>query len=105
MAYTLCHNSAEAIGMKNPARKKLTSWKTGIPNKSLGFLVVVIWIVPKINRYSVNLSITLCLFGVVVPAIIVGISEKLIIYAWISCIAGVLVGMVINKVKNGRWIE
>jgi len=72
---------------------------------SLGFLVVVIWIVPKINRYSVNLSITLCLFGVVVPAIIVGISEKLIIYAWISCIAGVLVGMVINKVKNGRWIE
>jgi len=72
---------------------------------SLGFLIVVIWIVPKINRYSVNLSITLCLVGVVIPAIIVGISEKLIIYAWISCIVGVLVGFVINKVKNGRWIE
>jgi Na+/proline symporter len=72
---------------------------------SLGFLIVVIWIVPKINRYSVNLSITLCLLGVIIPAAIVGISEKLIIYAWISCIVGVLVGMVINKIKNNRWIE
>ena len=72
---------------------------------SLGFLILVIWILPKINRYSVNLSITLCLLGVIIPAAIIGISEKLIIYAWISCIVGVLVGMVINKVKNNRWIE
>ncbi len=71
---------------------------------SLGFLIVVIWIVPKINRYSVNLSITLCLVGVIIPAAIVGISEMLIIYAWTSCIVGVLVGMVINKIKNNRWI-
>jgi len=72
---------------------------------SLGFLILVIWIIPKINRYSVNLSITLCALGVIIPAGIVGISEKLIIYAWISCLVGVFVGMVINKIKHGRWVS
>jgi sodium/proline symporter len=72
---------------------------------SLGFLILVIWIVPKINRYSVNLSITLCALGVIIPAGIVGISEKLIIYAWVSCLVGVFAGMVINKIKNNRWLE
>ena len=72
---------------------------------SLGFLILVIWIFPKINRYSVNLSITLCTVGVIIPAGFMGISEKLIIYAWISCLVGVIAGMAINKLKNGRWIE
>ena len=72
---------------------------------SLGFLILVIWIFPKINRYSVNLSITLCAAGVIIPASIAGISEKLIIYAWVSFLVGILAGMVINKIKNSRWIE
>ncbi len=61
---------------------------------SLGFLMVVIWIYPKINRYSVNYSITLCLVGVIVPAILIGISEDLVIYAIGLCIVGLLAGIV-----------
>jgi Na+/proline symporter len=61
---------------------------------SLGFLTMVIWIYPKINRYSVNLTITFCLVGVIVPAIVIGISEDLIIYAWGLCLVGLLMGIV-----------
>lgn len=63
---------------------------------SLGFLVLVIWIYPDINRYSVNFSIFFCLVGVIVPAIIFGISTTLIIYAWALCIVGLLAGMVVK---------
>jgi len=63
---------------------------------SLGFLVLVIWIYPNINRHSVNFSIFFCLIGVVVPAIIFGISTTLIIYAWALCIIGLLAGIVVN---------
>ncbi len=61
---------------------------------SLGFLTMVIWIYPKINRYSVNLTITFCLIGVIVPAIVIGISENLIIYAWGLCLVGLLMGII-----------
>jgi Na+/proline symporter len=60
---------------------------------SLGFLTLVIWIYPKINRYSVNLSITLCLVGVVIPAILIGISEALVMYAIGLCIVGLIIGI------------
>ena len=63
---------------------------------SLGFLVLVIWIYPDINRHSVNFSIFFCLIGVIVPAIIFGISTTLIIYAWALCIVGLLAGIVVN---------
>ena len=63
---------------------------------SLGFLVLVIWIYPGINRHSVNFSIFFCLIGVIVPAIIFGISTTLIIYAWGLCIIGLLAGIVVN---------
>ncbi len=63
---------------------------------SLGFLVLVIWIYPNINRHSVNFSIFFCLIGVIVPAIIFGISTTLIIYAWALCIIGLLAGIVVN---------
>jgi Na+/proline symporter len=61
---------------------------------SLGFLTMVIWIYPKINRYSVNLTITFCLVGVIVPAILIGISEDLIIYAWSLCLVGLIAGII-----------
>ncbi len=63
---------------------------------SLGFLTLIIWIYPKINRYSVNFTITLCLVGVILPAIIIGISENLIMYAWGLCIVGLLSGIVMH---------
>lgn len=63
---------------------------------SLGFLVLVIWIYPNLNRYSVNYCIVLCLLGVVIPAIIVGISTTLIIYAWALCIVGLVAGIIVN---------
>ena len=61
---------------------------------SLGFLIVILWIYPKINKYSVNLSIVFCLIGVILPAIIIGISTSLVIYAIIMCIVGLIIGMI-----------
>ncbi|HER07472.1 MAG TPA: sodium:solute symporter family protein [Bacteroides sp.] len=69
---------------------------------SLGFLVLVIWIYPKINRHSVNISIVACLVGVLIPAIVIGISETLIIYAWGFCIAGMLIGLVLNFLRPAK---
>jgi hypothetical protein len=66
---------------------------------SLGFLVVVMWIYPKINRHSVNFSIFFCLIGVIIPAIFIGISETLVSYAWGLCILGLLSGLIMNKIK------
>jgi len=63
---------------------------------SLGLLVLVMWIAPRINRLSVNLSILLCLVGVIVPAIFVGISEDLVIWAFAFCLGGVIIGLIIN---------
>jgi len=65
---------------------------------SLGFLVLVIWIYPQINRYSVNYTIVLCLLGVVIPAIFIGISTSLIIYAWGFCIVGLVAGIIMNYI-------
>ena len=55
---------------------------------SLGLLVLVLWIYPKINRISVMLSILFCMIGVIVPAIFIGISEDLVIWAFAACIGG-----------------
>jgi len=63
---------------------------------SLGFLVLVLWVYPDLNKHSVNFSIFFCLVGVIVPAIIFGISTSLIIYAWGLCIVGLLAGIVVN---------
>ena len=69
---------------------------------SLGFLVLVMWIYPKVNRHSVNFSIFLCLIGVVVPAIIFGISTSLVIWAFGFCIAGLLLGAVMNLIQPAQ---
>ena len=67
---------------------------------SLGLLVLVLWIAPKINRLSVNLSILFCLVGVIVPAIIFGISEDLVIWAFAFCLAGIVIGLVVEQIKK-----
>ena len=69
---------------------------------SLGFLIVVIWIYPRINRYSVNLSILFSIIGVVVPSIFIGISTSLVIYSILMCILGLVVGIIINKIKPSK---
>jgi len=69
---------------------------------SLGFLVLVIWIYPKINRHSVNLSIFACLIGVIIPASIIGISETLVQYAIGFCIVGLLLGFVVHAIKPAK---
>lgn len=63
---------------------------------SLGLLVLVMWIAPRINRLSVNLSILFCLVGVIGPAIFIGISEDLVIWAFAFCLGGVLIGLLVN---------
>ncbi len=69
---------------------------------SLGFLVLVIWIYPKINRHSVNLSIFACLIGVIIPAGIVGISEILVQWAIGCCILGLLLGFVVHAIRPAK---
>jgi len=67
---------------------------------SLGLLVLVLWIAPKINKLSVNLSIFFCLIGVIIPAIFIGISEDLVIYAFAFCLAGILIGLIVEWIKK-----
>jgi Na+/proline symporter len=68
---------------------------------SLGLLILVMWIYPKINRISVNLSILLCLLGVLIPSAVIGISkigENLVIWAFAFCLAGVALGLIIDPI-------
>ncbi len=67
---------------------------------SLGFVTLAIWIYPKINRHSVNLSVLACFLGVILTFVLVkDITEfLLVIYAWSSCIAGLLIGFVVNAI-------
>lgn len=69
---------------------------------SLGFLMILIWIYPGINRSSVNLSISFCLIGVIIPSFVHGISTILVIYGLVFCVLGVLVGLVFNYMKGKR---
>ena len=65
---------------------------------SLGFVTLVIWIYPKVNRHSVNFSVLACFLGVILTYVLVkDITEfLLVIFAWGSCIAGLLIGFVVN---------
>ena len=67
---------------------------------SLGLLVLVLWIYPKINRLSVWLAILMCLVGVIVPAIFTGISEKLVMWAFAACLGGILAGIIVNAFRK-----
>jgi Na+/proline symporter len=67
---------------------------------SLGLLVLVLWIYPKLNKLSVWLSILFCLIGVIVPAIVVGISEQLVMYAFAACLLGVVLGMAVEGIRK-----
>jgi phosphatidylserine synthase len=69
---------------------------------SLGFLILVMWIYPKINRHSVNLSIFACLVGVIVPASFIGISEVLVQWAIGFCIIGLVLGIIIHAIKPAK---
>jgi Na+/proline symporter len=66
---------------------------------SLGLLVLVLWIAPRINRLSVNLSILFCLVGVLIPTIAIGISEDLVIWAFAFCLGGVAIGLIARLLK------
>ena len=70
---------------------------------SLGLLVLVIWIYPKINRLSVILSILFCMVGVIVPAIFIGISEDLVLWAFAFCVAGIVIGLIINPFLGPKY--
>ena len=67
---------------------------------SLGLLVLLLWIYPKLNKLSVWLSILFCLIGVIVPAIVVGISEQLVMYAFAACLLGVVLGMAVEGIRK-----
>ena len=75
---------------------------------SLGLLVLALWIYPRLNRLSVNLSILFCLIGVIVPSLAIGISEigeNLVIWAFGFCIAGIVLGLIINPFLKKKPIQ
>jgi len=72
---------------------------------SLGLLVLVMWISPKVNRHSVNFSVLFCLVGTIIPAIFIGISEDLVIWAFASCLGGVLIGYIVHLIKPAKFIQ
>ena len=67
---------------------------------SLGLLVLALWIYPKLNRLSVWLSILFCMIGVIVPAIFIGISEQLVMYAFAACIFAIILGIIIQMIRK-----
>jgi len=67
---------------------------------SLGLLVLALWIYPKLNRLSVWLSILFCMIGVIVPAIFIGISEQLVMYAFAACIFAIILGISIQMIRK-----
>ena len=71
---------------------------------SLGFVTLVIWIYPKVNRHSVNFSVLACFLGVVLTFLLVeDISEfMLVIYAWGSCIGGLVIGWIGHLSRPAR---
>lgn len=69
---------------------------------SLGFLILVMWIYPRINRHSVNLSILACLIGVIIPASFIGISEVLVQWAIGFCVLGLIVGIIVNAIRPAK---
>jgi hypothetical protein len=75
---------------------------------SLGLLVLALWIYPRLNRLSVNLSILFCLIGVIIPSLAIGISEigeNLVIWAFGFCIAGIVLGLIINPFLKKKPIQ
>lgn len=71
---------------------------------SLGFVMIIIWVYPRIHRRSVNFSISFCLLGVIIPSIIYGISTILVLYALGFCALGALIGMLLNRMHIGRQL-
>lgn len=69
---------------------------------SMGFLVLALWIYPKLNRYSVSLSIFACMVGVIVPSIFIGISETLVQWAIGFCLLGLVIGIVIHAIRPAK---
>jgi len=71
---------------------------------SLGFVTLVIWIYPKVNRHSVNFSVLACFLGVILTFLLMeNISEFiLVIFAWSSCIAGLVIGWIVHLVSPAR---
>ena len=72
---------------------------------SLGLLILIIWINPKINKYSVNISILLSFIGVILLAAFRGISTSLVVYSLGLSIVGIIIGSIINFLKSPRKIS
>lgn len=67
---------------------------------SLGFITLVIWIKPKINKYAINFAILFSLIGVVALAIIQGISTSLVIYSLGLSLIGLIIGSIFNLFRK-----
>ncbi|PIZ73300.1 hypothetical protein COY07_02125 [Candidatus Peregrinibacteria bacterium CG_4_10_14_0_2_um_filter_43_11] len=64
---------------------------------SLGFVVLVIWIFPKLNKWSIQLGLALSFFGVILFIATKGIQATMIGVSFLLSIIGVILGIVLNR--------
>jgi hypothetical protein len=67
---------------------------------SLGFITLVVWIKPNINRHSINFAILFSLIGVLVLTFIQGISTSLVSYSLGLSLVGLIFGFLVNLFKR-----
>ena len=66
---------------------------------SLGFLVMFLWIVPKLNKYSLNLALIFSFVGIIILSILKGISVSLVIYSLGFSVIGLIIGEIYFRIK------
>lgn len=67
---------------------------------SLGFITLVVWVKPKINKHAINFAIIFSLIGVIALAIIQGISTSLVIYSLGLSLIGLIIGSTFNLFRK-----
>lgn len=72
---------------------------------SLGLLVFVLWMLPKLNRISVSLSVILSGLGTVIYMIVFGIDTMMLAASMGLSILGIIFGVIISRIRLAIGLE
>lgn len=72
---------------------------------SLGFITLVTWMKPKINKHAINFAILFSLAGIVVFVIIQGISTSLVVYSLGLSLMGLIAGSIFNLFREKSFAK
>lgn len=67
---------------------------------SLGFLIMFLYIAPKLNKYSLNFALIFSFIGIIILSILKGISVSLVIYSLGFSIIGLIIGGIYFKIRG-----